>query len=60
MREWIDQFAISSEDVKNLTVSALLGKMIPSAKGETRSQLTGLLGAAERFGFGDKLAKDFL
>ncbi len=60
MREWVDQFAISSDDVKNLTVSALLGKMIPKADGETRGQLNNLLGAAERFGFSDKFAKDFL
>jgi len=51
---------VSSDDVKNLTVSALLGKMIPQANGDTRNQLTGLLGAAERFGFSDKMAKDFL
>ena len=60
IREWIDQFGITSDDVKNLTVSALIGKMIPKADGDTRNQLTGLLGAAERFGFSEKLAKDFL
>jgi len=60
IREWSSQFGITSEDLKNLTVSALLGKMIPLADGQTKSQLTGLLGAAERFGVQDKLAKDFL
>jgi uncharacterized membrane protein YqiK len=32
LRQWIDDFGISSEDVKNLTVSALLGKLIASSK----------------------------
>lgn len=57
---WIDQFGIETEDVKNLTVSALLGKMIPQADGETRSKLTGLLGAAERFGLTNAPASKFL
>ena len=60
IREWIDQFGISSEDVKNLTVSALISKMIPQADADVANQLNGLLGAAERFGFGNKPAKNFL
>ena len=57
---WIDQFGIETEDVKNLTVSALLGKMIPQADGETRGKLVGLLGAAERFGLSNSPASKFL
>ena len=57
---WIDQFGIETEDVKNLTVSALLGKMIPQADGETRGKLVGLLGAAERFGLNNSPASKFL
>lgn len=57
---WIDQFGIQTEDVKNLTVSALLGKMIPQADGETRGKLVGLLGAAERFGLTNSPASNFL
>ncbi|MGJ8672315.1 flotillin family protein [Rubritalea sp.] len=57
---WIDQFGIATEDVKNLTVSALLGKMIPMAEGETRNKLVGLLGSAERFGLANTPASTFL
>lgn len=60
MASWIDQFGIETEDVKNLTVSALLGKMIPQADGESRSKLIGLLGAAERFGLNNSPASKFL
>ena len=49
---WIDQFGVSSEDLKNLSISALLGRLIGEARDEkTRTSMTGLLNAAERFGF---------
>jgi uncharacterized membrane protein YqiK len=49
---WIDQFGVSSEDLKNLSISALLGRLVGEAKDEkTRTSMTGLLNAAERFGF---------
>ncbi|MEO1856894.1 MAG: flotillin family protein [Rubritalea sp.] len=57
---WIDQFGIETEDIKNLTVSALLGKMIPQSDTETRGKLVGLLGAAERFGLTNSPASKFL
>ncbi len=60
IREWTDQFGVTSEDIKNLTVSALLGKLIPQANGETRNELLGLLGAAERFGLKDAKAAEIL
>ena len=47
---WIEDFGVETEDVKNLSVSALLGKLVGSADGEKRQRLIGLLGAAERFG----------
>lgn len=48
---WIEQFGIGSEDLKNLSVSALLGQMISASDSEsTTTKLQGLLGAAERFG----------
>ena len=57
IRSWIDQFGISSEDLKNLTVSAVLGQMI-NASGEngTRAKLETLLSAAKRFGMADEKA----
>lgn len=48
---WIDQFGVSSEDLKNLTISALLTRMMGDAEDEsTRTKLGGLLSAAKRFG----------
>jgi uncharacterized membrane protein YqiK len=48
---WVDQFGVSSEDLKNLSISALLGRMIGDADDDaTRSKLGALLGATKRFG----------
>ena len=57
---WIKDFGVSTEDVKNLSVSALLGKLVGVAEGEQRQRLIGLLGAAERFGLGDAKAASLL
>jgi len=57
---WIDDFGVSSEDLKNLSVSALLGKLAGSAKGEERQKIFGLLGAAEKFGVSDLGAGELL
>jgi len=57
LQEWIDQFGISSEDLKNLSISAVLHRMIQSSgENGTRSKLESLLGAAERFGMADEKA----
>jgi flotillin len=50
---WIKDFGVSTEDVKNLSVSALLGKLVSQANGESRQRIIGLLGAADRFGLAD-------
>lgn len=49
---WIDQFGVKSEDLKNLSIAALLGRMISEAGDDegAKTQLGALLGAAERFG----------
>ncbi len=57
---WIQDFGMSSEDLKNLSLSALLGQMVGVAEGEKRQRIIGLLGAAERFGFGDAKASTLL
>jgi flotillin len=57
---WIEDFGVNTEDVKNLTVSALLGKFVGIADGEKRQRLIGMLGAAERFGIADVKASSFL
>jgi uncharacterized membrane protein YqiK len=57
---WIKDFGVQTEDVKNLSISALLGKLVGSAEGDKRQQLISLLGAAERFGMADAKASSFL
>ena len=60
VKSWIDQFGIETEDLKNLSVAALLGKMIPQADGDVQQKLIGFLGAAERFGLSDAKASSLL
>ncbi len=57
---WIQDFGIETQDLKNLSVSALLGKLLGSATGEKRERLIGMLGAAERFGLSDATAASFV
>jgi len=57
---WLDDFGVKSEDLKNLSVTALLGNLVSKARGEDRKRLVGLMGAAERFGLGDARAADVL
>ena len=56
LREWAGQFGITSEDVKNYTVSGILGKLLLDANGPTRQKIVSLLGAAERYGLADTKA----
>jgi flotillin len=60
MKAWIDDFGVATEDVKNLSVSALLGKLVGTTTGEKRQRLIGMLGAADRFGLSDATAASFL
>ncbi len=60
LKEWMTQFGASPEDLKNLSVTAALTQLLPMAQGDAKTQISNLLGAADRFGFGDKPAKDFL
>lgn len=57
---WIQDFGVETEDLKNLSISALLGKLMTDATGEKRTKMIGLLGAAERFGLSDAKAGDLL
>lgn len=60
VKTWIDDFGISTEDVKNLSVSALLGTLVGKADGEARQRIIGMLGAADRFGLSDAKAATLL
>lgn len=58
LKQWAGQFGITSDDVKNYTVSGILGKLLLDANGDTRSKIISLLGLAERHGMADiKAAK---
>lgn len=55
LKTFVSQFGLTSEDVKNLTVAAALGKMTDIADdGKTKGLLTMLLGQAHRLGLADK------
>lgn len=60
LREWAGQFGITSEDVKNYTVSGILGKLLLDANGPVRQKIVGLLGAAERFGLAEAKASKII
>jgi len=60
LSSWIDQYGIKTEDIKNLSVGALLGNLITQADGDNRNKLLSFLNAAERFNLKDTPAKNFL
>ncbi|NLE00778.1 MAG: hypothetical protein GX640_12995 [Fibrobacter sp.] len=60
LKKFISQFSMSSEDVKNLTVSALIGRMLSQAEGSSKDTLNNLLGLAEKFGVGGKSVHKYL
>ena len=48
---WLDDYGFSTEDLKNLTVSAALGQMIAAADDSgQRRKMEGMLEAAKRYG----------
>ncbi len=61
LKNIIDQFGLTSEDTKNLTLSALFSKLIglnPDAT--TLNKLTGMIGAASRFGLTEQTVSTLL
>lgn len=60
LREWAGQFGITSEDVKNYTVSGILGKLLLDSSGDTRSKIISMLGMADRFQLSDTKAETIL
>ncbi len=57
IRRFVTQFGLNAEDVKNLSVSALLGKMVGMAQNpEDKGMLYELLAIAERSGMTKKTA----
>ena len=60
LREWAGQFGVTTDDVKNLSVGAILGKLLVDATGEDRRKLLSFLGTADRFGLADEKAAKVL
>ncbi len=61
LREWVRNFGISAEDLKNLTLSALLAKMIAMAgDGPLQKTIRSSLKLATGAGLADRLAAAFL
>lgn len=61
LKTLVDQFGLTAEDTKNLTLSALFAKLIglnPDAT--TLNKLTGMIGAASRFGLTDQTVAGLL
>lgn len=50
VQELIGRFGVSSEDLKNLTVATLLGKLIAKSDGAVQDELIALLGSAKSAG----------
>ena len=56
----MDKFGLSSEDLKNLTISAALGQMIATADdSKLKMALNGLLSQAHRTGVAEQLVSSF-
>jgi len=59
-KKWIQQFSITSADVRNLSVAGVLGKMIASAEGaEIKGTLERAMKVAEDTGLAGQPAKTF-
>jgi flotillin len=57
---FVDKFGLTSEDLKNLTISAVLGQMIATADdSKLKIALNGLLSQAHRTGIAEQLASSF-
>lgn len=60
MQEFIDTFGVGSDDVKNLTIAALISKMMNDSKdGGVISQLTGLMNMAQNAGLANSTGSKF-
>lgn len=53
LRSVLERPAVGSEDVRNLTVAALLGQLMSESEGEKRDRLSQLLESVRQLGFGD-------
>ena len=58
IRRFVSQFGLTSEDVKNLTISALVGKLIAKSDKENKGVLNNLLNTVKELGIANKPVKE--
>ena len=57
IQHFVSRFGMTSEDVKNLSISALMMKLIAKANKEDKGILNGILKTVKELGFGDMSAE---
>jgi uncharacterized membrane protein YqiK len=60
IKEFVAKFNLTSEDLKNVTVSALLMKLLTMSKGEDKGMLQGIMSTVEKLGIGSKPAESII
>lgn len=60
IKELLQRMGLGSEDVKNLTLSALLGQLYANAQGSDKSLIDQLIGNVRKLGWQNKQAEDLL
>lgn len=60
VRRFVSQFGLTSEDVKNLTISALIVKLLAKADAEEKGVLNGILNTVKELGVAEKPADDWV
>lgn len=60
LNRFTSQFGMSSDDLKNLSVSAALTQMMVQADGATKGILENILSSAKKAGIADQMASKFL
>lgn len=60
LRAWMAQYGVTSESVKNLTVAALVAKLLARAEGDDKGLLRKVAEWVESSGLGDKSASRWL
>ncbi len=60
IKEFVAKFNLSSGDLKNLTVSALIMKLLSLSKGDEKGMLQGILSTVEKLGIGSKPAESII
>jgi uncharacterized membrane protein YqiK len=58
IRRFISQFGLKSEDIKNLTISALVAELIAKSDKENKGVLNNLLNTVKDLGIGNKPVKE--